>query len=119
MSFLFYLITVCNTLGLIYLTYILYKKNSSKTLNKDKQVNLGSAQKINLTRFNPFDEMGGDQSFILCILDNSNSGVIITSLHCKDLTRVYAKSVKNGEGVDANLSKEEKTAIIKTIKSYN
>lgn len=119
MTILFYLITICNTLGLLYLTYIFYKKNSSKTSIPSKQINTAVNLKINLTRFNPFDDMGGDQSFILCVLDNSNSGVIITSLHCKDLTRVYAKTVKNGEGVDTNLSKEEKMAVIKTIKSYS
>ena len=62
--------------------------------------------------------MGGDQSFILVMLDNTNSGVIITSLHSRDVTRIYAKAIKNGGGEDSTLSKEEKAAVAKTINNY-
>lgn len=72
---------------------------------------------MQLVRFNPFDDIGGDQSFILCLLDNTNSGVIITSLHSRDITRIYAKSIKSGEGDNAVLSGEETRALIKTINS--
>ena len=72
--------------------------------------------KINITRFNPFDDIGGDQSFIISILDQDNSGAILTSLHNRDITRIYAKAIKNGEGDNITLSKEEKLAIVKTIK---
>lgn len=74
--------------------------------------------KINLIRFNPFEDLGGDQSFILVMLDNTNSGVIITSLHSRDVTRTYAKAIKNGEGYNTTLSKEEKMAVVKTINNY-
>jgi hypothetical protein len=96
------------------LTYIVYKKNSYKsntTIN-----NSSTGIKINLTRFNPFDDLGGDQSFILCLLDQNDSGVVITSLHNRDNTRLYAKQIKNREGQNISLSKEEKSAILKTIK---
>lgn len=112
------IVSICNFIGLLYLIYIVYKKNSTKTTtSKIPTSSLTNNFKINLTRFNPFDDIGGNQSFILCILDNSNSGAIITSLHNRDFTRVYAKTVKNGEGENTTLSKEEKLAIVKTIKS--
>lgn len=115
MTLFLFLLSLTNFLCLVYLTYIVYKKNSQK--NKAPNLNLPSSNiKINLVRFNPFDEMGGDQSFILCLLDSSDSGVILTSLHSRDITRVYAKTIRNGEGVDTALSKEEKLAIVKTIK---
>jgi len=114
MPFLFYLLIIINFLGLIYLTFIIYKKNlKSSFVPKDTNNNL----KINITRFNPFADIGGDQSFILTIIDQNNSGAIITSLHNRDITRVYAKPIKNGEGDNITLSKEEKLAIVKTIKS--
>jgi len=116
MNILFYLLTIINFLALLYLTYIVYIKNSSKNKAVDLS-NLDNNLKIGLTRFNPFDDIGGDQSFILSILDKNNSGVLITSLHNRDLTRIYAKQIKFGEGDNITLSKEEKSAIVKTIKN--
>jgi hypothetical protein len=96
------------------LTYIIYTKSNFK--NKKNEVISDSKVKINITRFNPFDDIGGDQSFVFSILDQNNSGAILTSLHNRDLTRIYAKPIKNGEGDNITLSKEEKLAIVKTIK---
>lgn len=116
MSFLLYLILIINFLWLGYLTYIVYIKNNLKNKaagfdNVDKDL------KIGITRFNPFDNVGGDQSFILTILDKNNSGALITSLHNRDITRIYAKPIKNAIGENITLSKEEKSAIVKTIKN--
>lgn len=72
--------------------------------------------KVKLTRFNPFNEVGSNQSFIICILDENNSGCIVTSLHNKENTRIYAKEIFNGKAVDKNiLSKEEKDCLQKAI----
>lgn len=67
-------------------------------------------QKIGLVRFNPFKEMGGDQSFALTILDGQNSGIIITGLHTRDRTRVYMKKILQGKP-DHDLSLEEKKSL--------
>lgn len=68
-------------------------------------------QKVGLTRFNPFKELGGDHSFSLAILDAQDSGIIITSLHTRDRTRVYMKDVKRGKS-NFELSSEEKKALL-------
>lgn len=117
MNYLTLALLIINFLWLGYLTYIFYKKSLS--FGKKNNTSLESLRpyKINLTRYNPFDELGGDQSFVLCLLDNANSGVIITSLHNRDSTRVYAKAIKNGESENLALSKEETKALIKTINS--
>lgn len=70
-------------------------------------------QKVGILRFNPFADTGGDQSFILSILDASDTGIVLTSLHSRGMTRWYAKNVKEGKGVDHELSKEETEAIKK------
>lgn len=115
LSLFFKILIIFNLLGLIYLTFIFYKRNSGRKIeNKAENKN---GLKINLTRFNPFNDLGGDQSFILTLLNENNSGAVITSLHNRDLTRIYAKPVKNGEGENSVLSKEEKLAILKTIKN--
>lgn len=67
-------------------------------------------QKVGLVRFNPFRELGGDHSFSLAFLDGKGSGIIITSLHTRDRTRVYMKDVKAGKS-SFELSSEEKKAL--------
>lgn len=64
-------------------------------------------QKIGLSRFNPFKDTGGDQSFILSLLDAKNTGVIISGLYSRAGTRWYAKRVEKGKGVEHELSDEE------------
>jgi hypothetical protein len=113
---LFYLVTILNLLGLSYLTFLFYRFRFKS--HPQANSNLTPSQtnyKIHLNRFNPFEEVGGDQSFILCLLDNSLSGVIITSLHHRDFTRVYAKTIKNGESLQGRLSPEEIKALNETI----
>jgi len=67
-------------------------------------------QKIGTVRFNPFSDIGGNQSFAIALLDNRNNGFIISSLYIKEGSRVYAKAIKNGQS-DFSLSKEEKEAL--------
>lgn len=68
-------------------------------------------QKIGLLRFNPFHDTGGDQSFILALVDSNDTGVVISSLHTRTGTRWYAKAVKAGKGQEYELSNEEQRAL--------
>ncbi len=52
-------------------------------------------QHIGLVRYNPFRDTGGDQSFALALADGHGNGAILTSLHMRDVTRVYAKPLEN------------------------
>lgn len=72
----------------------------------------GHIQKIGLVRFNPFREIGGDHSFSLAILDGKDTGIIITGLHTRERTRIYAKAVKTGKS-EIKLSEEERKAYLK------
>lgn len=67
-------------------------------------------QKIGLTRFNPFKELGGDHSFSLAILNAEDSGIIVTGLHTRDRTRVYMKEIKNAKS-NFELSDDEVKAL--------
>lgn len=84
-------------------------------LKKDGSLHI---QKIGLLRFNPFHDTGGDQSFILALLDSHDTGVVISSLHTRTGTRWYAKAVKAGKGQEYELSTEEQKAI-KSAKSHH
>jgi hypothetical protein len=68
-------------------------------------------QKIGLVRFNPFKDTGGDQSFIISLVDGKDTGVLISGLYARSGTRWYAKRVVNGKSVEHDLSDEEKKAL--------
>jgi Protein of unknown function (DUF4446) len=67
-------------------------------------------QRVGLVRYNPFEETGGNQSFALALLDAAGNGWILSSLHARTGTRVYAKAITAGQS-DAGLSAEETAAI--------
>ena len=69
-----------------------------------------SLQHIGMVRFNPFDDTGSDQSFAIALLDDRRDGVVISSLHGRANTRLFAKPVADG-GSTHNLSEEEAQAI--------
>jgi hypothetical protein len=116
MSSLFYLLTILNLLGFLYLLYLILTKYRHLPVNKGKIAETsGAIEKMKLIRFNPFDDVGGDQSFILVLLNKENSGLLLTSLHHRSFSRIYAKAIKNGQGDNITLSKEEKSAILKAI----
>ena len=81
------------------------------TMEKESRLHI---QKVGLLRFNPFKDTGGDQSFILALVDGTDSGVVISGLYSRAGTRWYAKRVANGKGVDHALSEEEKKALQET-----
>jgi len=78
------------------------------TIEKEQLVHI---QKIGLLRFNPFKDTGGDQSFILALLDAADTGVVITALYSRSGTRWYAKKVVEGKGSEHELSEDEKRAL--------
>jgi len=65
---------------------------------------------VGLVRFNPFEDTGGNQSFALALLDADGDGIVMSSLHARSGTRIYAKAVLSGRS-DAALSAEETEAI--------
>ena len=69
-----------------------------------------SVQRIGLVRFNPFEDTGGNQSFALALTDARGTGFIVSSLHTRTGTRVYAKGITDGRPEGA-LSEEEQEAL--------
>jgi len=72
----------------------------------------GFIQKVGLVRYNPFSDTGGNQSFVLAFLDGHDDGFVVTSLHSREATRVFAKPVKSGKEAGFEFSKEEIQAIL-------
>lgn len=84
---------------------------------KEQKKSQNYIQKFSLIRFNPFEDAGGDQSFAAALLDGEGSGVVISSLHARGNTRVYAKSVVGGKPQHHQFSKEEKEAVDRALRS--
>ena len=82
----------------------------SKELGNLKKENKFNIQKLGIVRFNPFKEIGGNQSFSIALLDGNDDGIVITSLYTKEGNRVYGKPIKNGKS-EYLLSEDEKEAI--------
>jgi len=86
-------------------------ENLKSYCDKIQKEGLLHIQKIGLVRFNPFKDTGGDQSFILSLVDGSDTGVIISGLYARSGTRWYAKRIVKGKSIDHELSEEEKKAL--------
>ena len=74
-----------------------------------------ATQKIHTVRFNPFRDQGGNQSFATAFLNESDDGVVISSIYSRDKVSVYAKPVAGGKS-EYELSNEEREAIEKAGK---
>ena len=89
-------------------------KKVFKDISRLDKISELSFQKIGLVRFNPFRDVGGDQSFSIALLDLRNNGFIITSIYGREGNRIYSKAIKDSKS-EYSLSEEEKEAIKKAI----
>lgn len=80
-------------------------------LEEFRKDSLRHLQKVALKRYNPYQDTGGDQSFSIALLDGLGNGVVITSLHSRAGTRVFAKPIKNGKEDNFQLSEEESIVV--------
>jgi len=67
-------------------------------------------RRVGIVRFDAFDDVGGEQSFALALMDANKRGVIVSSIYGRQDSRFYAKEIVNGSG-DRALSDEEKSAL--------
>lgn len=67
-------------------------------------------QKMGVIKYDAFNQMGGQLSFSLALLDENNNGFIINSVHSTEGCYSYTKEIKAGE-CDISLGDEEKKAL--------
>ena len=72
-------------------------------------------QKIGMIKYDAFQEMGGNLSFALTLLDENNNGFIINSVHNIHSSYCYAKEVKHPK-CSIKLSDEETIALERALK---
>jgi hypothetical protein len=75
----------------------------------DRRVD-GALSRAALVRFDAFEDLGGQQSASLALLDASRSGIVLTAIQGRDHARIYVKELDRGRAPVA-LSPEEQQAV--------
>lgn len=92
----------------------IFLKNSAEKNKKDIRIlykNMEAAyQKMGLVKYDAFNQMGGQLSFSLALLDENNNGFIINSVHSTEGCYSYTKEIKQGVST-ISLGKEEEEAL--------
>lgn len=83
----------------------------SEDLSLESKISQKHIQGVRFMRYNPYDEVGGDQSFSVALLDHLGDGIVVTSLHTRSGTRVFAKPVSKGAESGYEFSKEEREVV--------
>jgi hypothetical protein len=63
-----------------------------------------------LVRYDAYNELSGHQSMSIALLDATRSGIVLSSIHHRDQSRLYAKQVRGGQS-ELELSPEEAEAV--------
>jgi len=69
--------------------------------------------RLQVVRYDAFDDMGGRMSFSAALLDERGDGLVFTSINGRSESRTYAKAVRSGSARD--LSDEEARAISQAL----
>ena len=91
-----------------------FLKNDTKKNRQDVELlfqKMESAyQRMGLVKYDAFQQMGGQLSFSLALIDENNNGFIINSVHSTEGCYSYTKEIRNGES-DVPLGEEEAKAL--------
>lgn len=71
-------------------------------------------QYMGIVRYNTFEDVGGDLSYAIALMDEDKNGVVLNSLYYREGCYTYGKPLINGES-RYQLSEEEQQAIDKAI----
>lgn len=75
-------------------------------------------QKLGIVKYDAFQEMGGNLSFALTLLDDNNNGFILNSIHSREGCYTYIKEIVKGESFIA-LAEEEAQSLEKAVNIKN
>ena len=80
---------------------------SIRTLNRNFRA---SFQKFGMVKYNAFQGMGGNLSFVFAMLDYTNTGFVLNCIHSREGCYIYMKEVDRGQ-TDVVLGNEEQEAL--------
>lgn len=76
----------------------------------------GAVSHAAIVRFDAFEDLGGQQSAAVALLDSSRSGIVISAIQGRDHARIYVKELDRGRSTLA-LSPEEQSAVERAMAS--
>jgi hypothetical protein len=71
-------------------------------------------RRVDLIRYDAFEDVGGEQSFSVAVLNGECDGFVLTSVYNRTDVRVYAKSIRGGRSSHA-LTEEEQRVVKQAI----
>lgn len=89
------------------------KANAKRVTKEHKEIKKNMSACINkygLVKYDAFNEMAGKLSFVIALLNNDNSGIVLNAMHSREGCFTYAKEIIKGESF-IPLSEEEKQAL--------
>lgn len=90
------------------------EKNRKDIIDINRRLR-NSFQKIGLEKYDAFSSDGGKLSYALCMLDESDNGFLLNSVHNSDgMNYSYTKAITAGVA-DTELGKDEKKALEKAL----
>ena len=84
-------------------------KANARRVTKEHRLS-SCISKYALVKYDAFDKMAGKLSFVIALLNDENSGILLNSMHSREGCFTYAKEIVNGESY-IQLSSEEKEAL--------
>jgi len=81
-----------------------------ETLERFRERAKGHLQRVGVVRFDASDDVSGNLSCALCVLDGHNAGFLITTLYDLSGSRTFVRAVRDGK-TDRELLPEEAEAL--------
>jgi hypothetical protein len=95
-----------------------FLRGHSEELKRILQLLAGCYCATGLVKYNAFEDIGGMQSYSLCLLTREKNGFILTNLVGRTSTRGYALDIRDGKP-SRNLSDEEKESLEIAMRSIS
>ncbi|MCZ6766512.1 MAG: DUF4446 family protein [bacterium] len=89
-------------------------QNLTARLNEHLENSRVFFRAVSLIRYDAFDDIGGKQSYSICLLDADKNGILLTYLTSINTTRSYAVAIESGEA-GRELSEEEGRALAEAV----
>ncbi|MCC8102132.1 MAG: DUF4446 family protein [Clostridiales bacterium] len=87
-------------------------------IHRMKEIQKRSANKIGIVKYDAFPDVGGRLSFALAMLDESDSGFVLNTIHGRDGCYTYVKEIVKGESYIV-LGPEEKEALRQAVAYFS
>ncbi|MCL6459492.1 MAG: DUF4446 family protein [Gorillibacterium sp.] len=83
---------------------------NSRALEAVRELMKSQKARVEMVRYNAFDQGGSEMSFSIAILNDYLDGLVLSGIYGREQTYMYAKTIEKGESKHT-LSPEEKKAI--------